>query len=219
MDQTADSLNTTSIILVSPDFDADSAFQYVKMQVDFGPRIPGSEAHAKCAAWLASKLRGFGAKVMLQSTLLKTYDGRHYTLKNIIASYAPEKKERVLITAHWDTRPFSNEDPNEAMKNQPFDAANDGGSGVAVILEMAKQLQQKQPDIGIDSFYGIWKITEKATIKHLMKAPGALVHNTGQAIPMFPDIKRCTVSIWIWLAEIMRSFCVKGIPANMPLTF
>lgn len=144
--------------LLSPSFNADSAYAYVKKQVDFGPRIPGSMAHANCAVWLEKTFKSFGADVMVQSAPLKTYDGKTYTLKNIIASYTPENKERILISAHWDARPFSNEDPDPKMRDKPFDAANDGGSGVGVILEMARQLQKKQPNIGVD--FILWDLED-----------------------------------------------------------
>lgn len=147
-----------SIKLISPDFSADSAYAYTKKQVDFGPRIPGSKAHAACAEWLVAKLKSFGADVQIQSAPVKTFDGKTYTLKNIIARYQPENRKRILVTAHWDARPFSDEDPDPKMKDKPFDAANDGGSGVAVILEMARDMQKKQPKTGID--FILWDIED-----------------------------------------------------------
>lgn len=148
----------SEVKLLSPEFNADSAFAYTKAQVDFGPRIPSTEAHAKCAAYLVKKLKSFGGEVMVQEAPVKTYDGKSHTLKNIIASFNPAQKERILITAHWDARPFSDQDPDEAMKDKPFDAANDGASGVAVILEMARQIQQKQPNVGVD--FILWDIED-----------------------------------------------------------
>ncbi|TKC12124.1 M28 family peptidase [Pedobacter polaris] len=144
--------------LVSPEFNADSAYAYTKAQVDFGPRIPSTEAHAKCAVYLVNKFKSFGAEVFVQEAPAKTYDGKSHRLKNIIAAFYPEKKERVLITAHWDARPFSDQDPDPKMHNQPFDAANDGASGVAVILEMARQIQLKQPNVGVD--FILWDIED-----------------------------------------------------------
>lgn len=144
--------------LVSPTFDADSALAYTKAQVDFGARIPSSAAHAKTAKYLVEKFKAFGADVMVQEAPAKTYDGKSHTLKNIIASFSPAKKERVLISAHWDARPFSDQDPDENMRDKPFDAANDGASGVAVILEMARQIQQKQPNVGVD--FILWDIED-----------------------------------------------------------
>lgn len=144
--------------LVSPDFNADSAFAFVKAQVDFGPRIPSTEAHANCAAYLVQKFKSFGAKVTVQEAPAKTYDGQTHRLKNIIVAFNPEKIQRVLISAHWDARPFSDQDPDENMRNKPFDAANDGASGVAVILEMARQIQLKSPKVGVD--FILWDIED-----------------------------------------------------------
>ncbi|WP_129716074.1 M28 family peptidase [Pedobacter sp. SYP-B3415] len=144
--------------LVSPEFDADSAYAFAKAQVDFGPRIPSTKAHADCAAYLQNKLRQFGADVSLQTGTVKTYDGKSHQLKNILASFNKERKARVLVTAHWDARPFSDQDPDSTLRNKPFDAANDGASGVAVILEMARQIQQKQPNVGVD--FILWDLED-----------------------------------------------------------
>jgi glutaminyl-peptide cyclotransferase len=148
----------TEVKLISPTFDADSALAYTKAQVDFGPRIPSTPAHAQTAKYLAEKFKSFGAEVIVQEAPAKTYDGKSHTLKNIIASFSPAKKDRVLISAHWDARPFSDQDPDLNMRDKPFDAANDGASGVAVILEMARQIQQKQPSVGVD--FILWDIED-----------------------------------------------------------
>ena len=150
--------STAEIKLISPNFDADSAYTYTKAQVDFGPRIPSTPAHEKTAAYLVAKLKSFGGEVFVQQAPAKTYDGKTHQLKNIIATFYPEKKQRVLITAHWDARPFSDEDPNMGMRDKQFDAANDGASGVAVILEMARQIQQKQPEVGVD--FILWDLED-----------------------------------------------------------
>jgi glutaminyl-peptide cyclotransferase len=147
-----------AIKLVSPEFNADSSFAYAKAQVDFGPRIPSTQAHANCADYLVKKFKSFGAEVIVQKAPVKTYDGKSHQLKNIIATFYPEKKERILISAHWDARPFSDQDPDPKMKDKPFDAANDGASGVAVMLEMARQLQLKQPTVGVD--FILWDIED-----------------------------------------------------------
>ena len=144
--------------LLSPEFNADSAFAYTKAQVDFGPRIPSTEAHAKCAAYLVNKFKSFGGEVFVQEAPAKTFDGKSHRLKNIIAAFYPEKEQRVLITAHWDARPFSDQDPDPKMHDKPFDAANDGASGVAVMLEMARQIQLKQPNVGVD--FILWDIED-----------------------------------------------------------
>lgn len=147
-----------TVKLSSPDFNADSAYAYTKTQVDFGPRIPGTSAHQKCADYLVAKLKSFGANVSIQGEKTQTYDGKSFQLKNIVATFNADKKERVLITAHWDARPFSDQDADPANHTKSFDAANDGASGVAVILEMARQIQQKQPNVGVD--FVLWDLED-----------------------------------------------------------
>jgi glutaminyl-peptide cyclotransferase len=148
----------TQVQQVSPEFDADSAFAFTKAQVDFGPRIPSTPAHAKTLAYLVAKFKTYGATVTVQEAPVKTYDGKSHQLKNIIAAFSPEKKERILVSAHWDARPFSDQDPDESQRDKAFDAANDGASGVAVILEMARQIQQKQPNVGVD--FILWDLED-----------------------------------------------------------
>jgi hypothetical protein len=133
----------------APLVNADSAYYFVKKQVDFGPRIPGSKAHAACADWLKQKLDSYLPGTIIQTGTATTFDQRKYTIKNIIASYNPDHKKRILLCAHWDTRPFADrqEGPD---KNKPFDGANDGGSGVGVLIEIARLLSISKPDIGVD---------------------------------------------------------------------
>lgn len=157
-DQSTETGDRAAIKLLSPDFNADSAYAYTKVQVDFGPRIPGTTAHQKCADYLVSKLKSFGAVVEIRGEKTKTFDGKSYHLKNIHASFGADQKNRVLITAHWDARPFSDQDTDPVNHNKAFDAANDGASGVAVILEMARQIQQKQPDVGVD--FILWDLED-----------------------------------------------------------
>lgn len=144
--------------LSSPDFNPDSALAYTKAQVDFGPRIPSTKAHTDCANYLVAKFKSFGASVFVQEGPAVTYDGKKHRLKNIVVAFSPKKTRRVLISAHWDSRPFSDQDPDPAKHTLPFEAANDGASGVGVILEMARQLQQKQPEVGVD--FILWDIED-----------------------------------------------------------
>ena len=145
---------SVNIVRKSPNFNGDSAYRFVDKQVAFGPRIPGTKSHAECAEYLENKLKRFGAKVLIQKSSVITHDNRKYELKNIIASFNIEKSDRVLVTAHWDARPISDQDEIKAS----FDAANDGGSGVAVILEMARQIQQQKPTIGVD--FILWDLED-----------------------------------------------------------
>ncbi len=133
----------------APALNADSAYSFVKKQVDFGPRIPGTKAHAACAQWLEEKFKSYIPEVMVQKGTVTTFDNRKYDLRNIIASYKPEKSQRILLCAHWDTRPFADRDEG-ANKNKIYDGANDGGSGVGVLIEIARQLSIHKPEVGVD---------------------------------------------------------------------
>lgn len=131
-------------------FSPDSAYHYINTQVAFGPRVPNTPEHEKCAEWIASKLSQFGATVQIQETNQKAYNGEMLRLKNIIASYAPQLSQRVLLMAHWDTRPWADQDLNPAHHNTPILGADDAGSGVGVLLEIARQLQNTPLQVGVD---------------------------------------------------------------------
>lgn len=133
----------------TPAFCADSAYAYIEKQVAFGTRVPNSLAHKACGDYLAGKLEAFGAKVYNQYADLMAYDGTILKARNIIGAYNPEVKKRVLLCAHWDTRPYADAG-EEKHHRTPIDGANDGGSGVGVLLEIARHLQQQAPAIGVD---------------------------------------------------------------------
>lgn len=135
-----------------PAFNADSAFAYVKAQTDFGPRVPNTAAHRACGDYLAGQLEKFGAKVYNQQTDLMAYDGTLLKARNIIGAYNPDSKKRVMLCAHWDCRPYADQD-EAANHKKPIDGANDGASGVGVLLEIARQLQQQAPTIGVDIIF------------------------------------------------------------------
>ncbi|MCQ2272077.1 MAG: M28 family peptidase [Bacteroidales bacterium] len=135
-------------------FDGDSAFAFVKAQTDFGPRVPNSEAHQKCAEYLISTLGQYCDTVYVQSFVATAYDGKKLDSKNIIGSFSPEIKEnRILLASHWDSRPMADHDAIEANRNKPIDGADDGASGVGVLLELARQLQKDRPQVGIDIIF------------------------------------------------------------------
>jgi Zn-dependent M28 family amino/carboxypeptidase len=136
-----------------PAFDADSAWVFVENQVKFGPRVPNSEAHVACGNYLTSELKRFGAQVYEQETTLTAYNGTQLKAKNIIGSYNPENSKRVLLFAHWDSRPYADHDKDPANQMKPIDGADDGASGVGVLLEMARQFSIKSPAIGIDIIF------------------------------------------------------------------
>jgi Zn-dependent M28 family amino/carboxypeptidase len=137
-----------------PDFNGDSAYNNVKTQVAFGPRVPGTKPHDACAEYFTNKLKGYGLTVTSQTTSVTiALNNKSATIENIIASYKPELKQRILLLAHWDTRAFADQDPDTALAKQTFDGADDGASGAAVLLEVARVLQQKDPNIGVDLLF------------------------------------------------------------------
>jgi glutaminyl-peptide cyclotransferase len=137
----------------APIFEGDSAFQFVAKQVDFGPRVPNSKGHQMCGEWLIAQLQAYGAQVVAQEFSLKAYDQTTLQLKNVMASFQPEMKKRILLCAHWDTRHIADKDPTISRRSQPILGANDGGSGVAVLLEIARHLQKTPTDVGIDLLF------------------------------------------------------------------
>lgn len=136
-----------------PEFNADSAYAYVARQVEFGPRVPNTEEHLAAAGFLTDKLGSFTDTVLVQDFLVRAYDGTLLNGKNIIGVVNPDAKTRVLLCAHWDTRPFADHDPDPEKQNIPIDGANDGASGVGVLLEIARQLHQQPPHIGVDIIF------------------------------------------------------------------
>lgn len=134
-------------------FDADSAFSYVARQVEFGPRVPNTQAHGQCGEWLVSELQRHGAVVDVQKAGIKAFDGTVMNASNILGRYNPEASDRTLLVAHWDTRPWTDEDPDPANHTTPGDGANDGASGVGVLLEVARQLGAKAPANGVDILF------------------------------------------------------------------
>ena len=136
---------TTEQTVVSVEFNADSAYAFCSAQCDFGPRTMNSEAHERCSEWIQQQFRQYGYQVQLQKADLKGYDGTVLKSTNIIASQHPSpntQQPRIFICAHWDSRPWADNDPDEANWRKPVMAANDGASGVAVMLELARLLQQ-----------------------------------------------------------------------------
>lgn len=143
--------DTTPIVV--PSFDADSAYAAVAAQVAFGPRVPGTDAHRSCGDWLISELQRQGAAVTVQEANLKAYNETVLPSRNIIGSFNPDTRRRVLLCAHWDSRPWADADPDTTLHYTPILGANDGASGVGVLLEVARQLHLQAPTIGIDILF------------------------------------------------------------------
>lgn len=136
---------------VGPAFSEDSAYAFTAKQCSFGPRTMNSAAHDECAAWIVRKFAEYGCKVIEQKADLKGYDGTVLKSNNIIAQVNSQAKKRILICAHWDSRPWADNDPDSANHRKPVIAANDGASGVGVMLELARVLHKaKDLKIGVD---------------------------------------------------------------------
>lgn len=136
-------------VIDRPAFSADSAYAYIERQMAFGPRVPNSAAHTQCAVWLIEQLRAFGAEVELQKGFMPDYRGNNQQIYNIIGHFKPSNKaeglnarsaQTILLGAHYDCRPWCDEEPDYADRFYNVPGANDGASGVGVLLEVARQL-------------------------------------------------------------------------------
>ena len=143
----------TAVVKKIPRFDRDSAYTYIAKQVDFGPRVVNSQAHKATRKWLVGKLKSFGAEVIEQDFVATAYTGEKLASTNIIAQFEPALTDRILLCAHWDSRHIADSKINTGDKSQPVDGADDGASGVGVLLEIARQLGQASPGIGVDIIF------------------------------------------------------------------
>ncbi len=153
--ETAQEAVATSEEMVSQtEFNADSAYRNVKTQVDFGPRVPGMEGHDKCAKYLVSELKRYGVDTVIeQKTTVTAFNGDKLPINNIMGQINKGAVTRVLLLAHWDTRPWADAEKDKSKHTTPILGANDGGSGVGVLLEIARCLQERKPMIGVDILF------------------------------------------------------------------
>ena len=140
---------------VGPSFNADSAYAFTKAQCDFGPRDMNSRGHDLCGEWIVSKFKEYGCKVTTQTATLAGYDGTKLRSRNIMASINPEATTRILLCAHWDSRPWADNDPDSANWRKPILAANDAASGVAVMLELARIVRKSKDEKAFNKQLGI----------------------------------------------------------------
>lgn len=133
-----------------PAFNADSAYAYVKNQCDFGSRVPASKAHKACGDYLVSFFKQYADTVIEQNFISKLYNGKPVKGRNIIVSFNLASTDRALFSAHWDSRAWADNDPDEKNYKTPIIGANDGASGVGVLMEMARCLKAKPTSIGVD---------------------------------------------------------------------
>ena len=140
---------------VGPSFNADSAYAFTKAQCDFGPRDMNSRGHDLCGEWIISKFKEYGCKVTTQTATLAGYDGTKLRSRNIMASINPEATTRILLCAHWDSRPWADNDPDSVNWRKPILAANDAASGVAVMLELARIIRKSKEEKAFSKQLGI----------------------------------------------------------------
>lgn len=136
--------------VATPEFNADSAYSFVADQLAFGFRHPGTKGHSQCATYIANTMQRWCDTVIVQSFTATLWDGQKVEGKNIIASLAPERDRRILLAAHWDSRQWADHDLDTNKWRSPLPGANDGASGVAVLMEMARAMSALPPDVGVD---------------------------------------------------------------------
>lgn len=133
-----------------PSFNKDSAYVFIEKQLSFGPRVPGSEGHKACKNWMINKFEGYGATVIDQPFIANIYDGQKLPSNNIIAQFNPKHPKRVILSAHWDSRFMAEEDKDKNKRDEPIPGADDAGSGVGVLIEIARMISENPIDLGID---------------------------------------------------------------------
>lgn len=137
--------------VIVPEFIADSAYAFIKTQCDFGPRVPNSKGHIACGDYLVKKMTSWADTVIVQKGVVTAYDGTRLNFRNIVATFNPKNKNRILLFAHWDTRPWADKD--EKDKDKPIIGADDGASGVGVLMEVARLLKLNKIELGIDIIF------------------------------------------------------------------
>jgi len=137
----------------APPFDGEQALRWVQYQVAAGPRIPGTPPHRAVGDWLLAELRRRADTVEVQVFTHVTVTGDTLPLRNFIARFRPREHDRVLFLAHWDSKPHAEQDPDPAKRTLPVPGANDGASGVAVLLGVADQLKRTPPSVGVDLLF------------------------------------------------------------------
>lgn len=139
---------------VTMEFNADSAYIYVEQQTQFGPRVPGTKSHGLCANFLENELKRHGADtVLIHTGTMKGAEGKVVPVRNIMGRYNSDVARRVLLAAHYDTRPWADEEEDSRKHSLPIDGANDGASGVGVLLELARMIGERNPEIGVDILF------------------------------------------------------------------
>lgn len=134
-------------------FDGVAAYNYARAQVDFGPRVPGTPAARLAGDWIIRQMRARADTVIVQSFIYTTADGKKLPLRNILARFRPDLKDRVLYVTHWDSRPISESAATPAERKMPVPGANDGASGVGMFVALADVLRKTRPKVGVDLLF------------------------------------------------------------------
>jgi glutaminyl-peptide cyclotransferase len=137
----------------STGFNGTSAYNYAKSQFDFGPRVPGTPAAQRAGDWIIRQMRARADTVVVQAFTYTTADGKKLALRNILARFRPELKERVLYMTHWDSRPIAESAATEAERKMPTPGANDGASGVGMFVALGDVLKKRKPNVGVDLLF------------------------------------------------------------------
>lgn len=148
---TSEAVDLTKLKNPYPAISADTAFSYIQKQLSFGYRIPGTQEHLNCANWLYSRLLATCDTVYFQKGSAKTTTGKTIPVYNLVGSFKPGSKQRMILASHWDSRPWGDNDTKD--QDKPIEAANDGASGVAVLLDLARVLKNQPPPVGVDIIF------------------------------------------------------------------
>ncbi len=144
-----------------PVFNQDSAYAFIEKQLSFGTRVPGSDGHKACKEWMVNKFKSYDGDVIEQGFTAKIYTGESLESTNIIAQFNPDHKDRIILSAHWDSRFVAEQDKDDNLKDKPIPGADDGASGTAVLIEIARQIQSNPIDYGIDII--LWDAEDQGT--------------------------------------------------------
>ncbi len=133
-----------------PKFNRDSAYLFIKKQVDFGPRVPNTKEHTATKNWYVQKFKSYGAEVIEQNFQVRSFQNKMLNSTNVIAQFNPENSHRVVLAAHWDTRHIGDQDADEEKRKEAILGADDGASGVGILIEIARQISLHKIDLGVD---------------------------------------------------------------------
>ncbi|MFK8007244.1 MAG: M28 family peptidase [Saprospiraceae bacterium] len=133
-----------------PKFNRDSAYHFIKQQVAFGPRVPNTNPHTATKNWYVQKFKSYGADVIEQNFQVRSFQNKMLNATNVIAQFNPKNPHRVVLAAHWDTRHIADQDADVKKQKEAILGADDGASGVGMLIEIARQISLNKIDLGID---------------------------------------------------------------------